>query len=284
MGAQKTRIGVVAPASAMEPKLAAKVTALVGRLYPGGAVEIVFHPQCFESWGHFAGTDQRRAQAFLEIANDPGFHALWFGRGGYGSCRILERVVPALTPEARAKTYLGYSDMGSLLGALMGQGFPHLAHGPMPADIGRKGGEAALARALAFLVERDTAALEPSVLAGAPCVAFNATILSHLLGTPFQPDLTGHVVMLEEVGEYMYRLDRDLFHITANPNLRRVAGLRLGRCSDIPRNHPDFGQSEEQVARHWCEQAGIAYLGRADIGHDGDNKVVPFGRWPWPLA
>ena len=86
--------------------------------------------------------------------------------------------------------------------------------------------------------------------------------------------------MLEEVSEYMYRIDRSLFHITSNPQIRRIAGLRLGRCSAIPDNDPDFGMTEDGVARYWCDRAGIPWLGRADIGHDADNKVVPFGAWP----
>jgi muramoyltetrapeptide carboxypeptidase len=84
--------------------------------------------------------------------------------------------------------------------------------------------------------------------------------------------------MLEEVSEYMYRIDRTLLQITSNPMMRRAKGLRLGRCSAIPANDPDFGQSEEDVIRHWCDVSGIPYLGRADIGHDIDNKIVPFGR------
>ena len=77
----------------------------------------------------------------------------------------------------------------------------------------------------------------------------------------------------------MYAIDRALFHVTSAPNLRKVAGLKLGRVSDVPPNDPEFGQTEEQVVRHWCAASGIPYLGRADIGHDADNKIVPFGRW-----
>jgi muramoyltetrapeptide carboxypeptidase len=61
--------------------------------------------------------------------------------------------------------------------------------------------------------------------------------------------------------------------------MREVTGIRLGRCSAIPANVPDFQQTEEEVARHWCGVSGIPYLGRADIGHDAQNKVVPFGHW-----
>jgi muramoyltetrapeptide carboxypeptidase len=110
--------------------------------------------------------------------------------------------------------------------------------------------------------------------------AFNLTILSHLIGTPFEPHLADHILMLEEVSEPMYAIDRALFHVTSSPNMRKVAGLKLGRVSEVPPNDPPFGQDEEQVIRHWCEVSGIPYLGRADIGHDVENKIVPFGRWP----
>jgi muramoyltetrapeptide carboxypeptidase len=147
----------------------------------------------------------------------------------------------------------------------------------MPADIRREGGAAAVARALAWLVAGDADSLEPSVTPGSKTAAFNITILSHLLGTLLQPDLADHVLMLEETEEQMYRIDRSLFHITSNPAIRKVAGIRLGRCSDILPNDPDFVLQEEEVVTHWCTRSGIPYLGRADIGHDADNKVVPFG-------
>ncbi len=276
MPKDRIRIGIVAPASRLEPQMAERVLQVAQDLYPG--VDLHVHPQCFRACGHFAGDDEARAQAFVEIANDPRVDAVWFARGGYGSGRILADVLPKLAEDAKRKTYLGYSDLGSLLGALYSRGFPNIAHGPMPADIARKGGEAAIGRALAWLADRAADALEPSLSHETPAVAFNITILGHLIGTPFEPDLAGHVLMLEEVAEHMYRTDRDLLHITSHPPFRKVAGIRLGRCSAIPPNDPAFGQDEEEVARHWCAVSGIPYLGRADIGHDVGNKIVPFGR------
>ena len=269
------RIGVVAPASRIDPALADAVTALARAAFPNA--EITFDPQCFLSSGHFAGDDAVRAGAFLNIANDERFDALWVARGGYGSARLVADVVPHLNDAARRKTYLGYSDAGALLGALYGAGCTGVAHGPMPADLHRAGGDVAVQRALSWLVDRNPAALEPQVTGGAKAAAFNITILGHLLGTPWQPDLAGHVLMLEDVSEHMYRIDRALCQITSNPGIRKVAGIRLGRCSLIPPNEPEFGQTEEEVCRHWCAVSGIPYLGRADIGHDVDNRVVPFG-------
>ena len=271
------RIGIVAPGSRIDPSVEQRVQALAGVLYPDRTPIIQFHPQCFLSHGHFAGDDDARAEAFIQVANDPLIDALWFARGGYGACRLVETVLPRLTEVSRRKTYLGYSDAGSLLAALYIGGFRNIVHGPMPVDIEREGGDQAVGRALAWLIDRAPEALEPSVSPKLPSAAFNLTILSQLIGTPFQPDLSGRVLMLEEVSEYMYAIDRYLFHLTSNPEIRKVAGIRLGRCSAIPPNTPDFGQSEEEVVRYWCARSGIAYLGRADIGHDVGNKIVPFG-------
>jgi len=277
MRESRIRIGVVAPGSRIEPLLAERVGAIARTLYGERAPELVFHPQCFLASGQFAGDDRARAEAFLEVANDADFDALWFARGGYGSGRIAASVLPALNEAAARKTYLGYSDTGALLAGMYTRGFRNLAHGPMPADLTREGGDEAIKRALSYLVDRSAETLEPTISGTAPTAAFNITILSHLVGTPLQPDLAGHILMLEEVAEYIYRIDRALLHITSNPAIRNVAGIMLGRCSAIPPNDPDFGQSEEEVMKHWCAVSGIAYLGRADIGHDIHNKIVPFG-------
>ena len=276
MAGSRTRIGIVAPASRISTELADEVRTLAESLYPG-RVELVFHPQCFLSSGHFAGTDAERTDAFLDFANDSGFDALWFARGGYGSGRIAESTMAGLKPATREKLYLGYSDLGFMLAGLYKSGCK-VAHGPMPADLTRANGEVAVARALKFLVERAPDTLEPSVSPAHPSAAFNITVLNNILGTALGPDLADHVLMLEDVSEYMYSIDRSLQHITSFASIRRVAGIRLGRCSLIPPNDPDFGEEEEAVMQHWCDISRIPYLGRADIGHDIDNKVVPFGR------
>jgi len=261
----------------MSPDVAIRVPALAERLYPDRAPEIVFHPQCFASHGHFAGDDEKRVAAFLDIANNDSYDAVWFARGGYGSCRIVESIMHGLVESSKRKVYLGYSDAGMLLAALYRAGFKAVAHGPVAQDILRDAGDAAVTRALAWMIDRAPEALEPTVVGTKKTVAFNITVLSHLLGTSLEPDLDGHVLMLEEVGEAMYRIDRSLFHITSNANVRRVSGIMLGRCSDVTPNEPDFGINEEEIAQFWCRRAGIAWLGRADIGHDSNNKIVPFG-------
>ena len=244
--------------------------------HPERDVSVVFHPACFLKHGHFAGDDRARADAFVEFANDPRIDAIWFARGGYGACRIAESVIPRLDAVARKKRYMGYSDAGSLLAALYKAGFAHLAHGPMASDSVRH--DETARGALAWLTTGRTDWIEPSLATDPrPAVAFNLTIIDQLVGTALEPDLSGHVLMLEEVSEAAYRVDRMMFHLTGQDSIRRVAGIRLGRVSDVTPNDPDFGQTPEEIVRYWCLRSGIPFLGSADIGHDGANKVVPFG-------
>lgn len=269
------RIGVVAPARTVSQESALRMSAFMALTYPQH--DIVFHPQCFLTENHFAGSDAVRAAAFLEFANDPGFDAIWFARGGYGSNRILEMVMPKLGPAAKTKTYMGFSDMGFLLGALYARriGFP--CHASMASGMGKNDKGVDTGWALGWLIDKDIKAVEPSLLDGKPAAAFNLSILTSMIGTPWLPDLTDHVLMIEEVGEPTYRVDRMLFTMAHATQLKGIAGVRLGAISDVVQNDVDFGESDEFMIRRWCGEMGVPYLGRCEIGHVALNRVVPFG-------
>lgn len=264
------RIAIVAPSCPLTREAAGAVQALA---QTRGDCELVIHPQCFLSEGHFAGPDEARLAALREVMADPEIDAVWFARGGYGSNRIAEAALGALPDAASGKTYMGYSDAGFLLAGMHKAGL-NAAWGPMPQDIMRDGGEGAVSRALDWLVRREAAALEPMLKPSA--MAFNLTVLSNLLGTPLEPDFSGVDLLIEDIDEHLYRIDRTLFHVTASANVRKVSRLRLGRIGNIPANDPDFGRDEVSIVEDWCARSGIAYGGRADIGHDAENKVVPF--------
>ncbi len=264
------RIAVVAPSCPLKREAADAVQAVVEAR---GDCEVIIHPQCFLADGHFAGPDRDRLAALREVMADPAVDAVWFARGGYGSNRIAEAVLSGLPEAAQAKVYLGYSDAGFLLAGFHRAGL-EVAWGPMPQDALREGGAAAVNRALDWLVRRDPSALEPAL--DGPAMAFNLTVLSNLLGTPLEPDFTGVDLLIEEVGEHLYRIDRSMFHVTASPAVRNVRRLRLGRVADVLPNDPAFNGDEVAIVTDWCARSGIPFGGRADIGHDARNRVVPF--------
>jgi len=267
-----TNIAICAPARAITKDHAAALEALVAAEFPEHSV--TFHDQCFERSGHFAGDDLTRLTGLLDCANDPAFDAVWFARGGYGSNRIAEAAIARMNAAAREKTYVGYSDCGYLLGALYRAGIGQCAHGSMPISASSSSGPESARRVLRWF-GGDNSGMEPSVDGRAPTAAFNLITLAMLAKTPLMPDLTGHVVMVEEVSEQLYAIDRCFFALAGS--LPRLAGLRLGAVSDIPENDIPFGSNEEEIAKFWCARAGIPYLGRAEIGHTSANRVVPFG-------
>ena len=269
------KIGICAPSTPFTRVDAARVTALAAASHP--EAELVFDDQCFIEQGHFAGSDAKRLEAFVRLANDPAYDAIWFVRGGYGACRIAEAAVKQLKAPANSKTYLGYSDQGNLLAMLYKAGIGWPVHGPMPADIRRQCGEDAVKRSLDWLVKGSSKSLESHIEAGKKFAAFNLMTLAMLVGTPLMPDLKGHVLMVEEVSEYLYAFDRAFFHVGEHLKDAGLTGLRLGRVSDVPENDRPFGETAEEIACRWCDRFGIPYLGEADIGHDSANKVVPFG-------
>ena len=266
----RMKIAVVAPSCTLSREAADRPEKMVRER---GDCDVAIHPQCFLEDGHFAGTDEQRLSALREVMADPSVDAVWFARGGYGSNRIAEAAMRGLPEAAWQKLYLGYSDAGFLHAGFHKAGLD-VAWGPMPQDLRRAGGEAAVARALDWMVKRDPAALDPDL--AEPAMAFNLTVLATLLGTVLEPDFSGVDLLIEDVSEHHYRIDRTMFHVTANPNVRKVARLRLGRVGDIPENDPDFGRDELAIVEEWCARSGIPFGGRADIGHDVLNRVVPF--------
>ena len=215
------RIALVAPSCTLKREAADAVQKIVAAR---GDCELIIHPQCFLSDGHFAGPDDKRLEALLEVMADASIDALWFARGGYGSNRIAETALKDLPPAARNKLYVGYSDAGFLMAGLHKTGV-EVAWGPMAQDVVRSGGEAAVNRALDWIVRRDPLALEPAL--DGPAMAFNLTVLSNLLGTSLEPDFSGVDLLIEDVGEHLYRVDRSMFHVTRSAAVHKGRRIRL---------------------------------------------------------
>lgn len=275
------RIAVCAPSTPITRDDAVRLQTLVGErnAWHGASLQVDIHPQSYAVDGHFAGSDAVRLAAFLECANDAAYDAVWFARGGYGACRIAEEAIPQLNQVAQNKAYCGYSDGGYLLAALYRAKIGIPVHAPMPIDLRRDCGERAVGRVLDWF-SGDISGLEASLKVEAgedrsPVIALNLMTLAMLVGTPLMPRLAHHIVMIEEVSEHLYAIDRLLFHASAH--LQGIAGLRLGRVSNVPENDRPFGANLEEMVQYWCDRHSIPYLGEADIGHDCSNKIVPFG-------
>lgn len=280
-GSVKKRIKVVAPARWVEPELAMRFAALAER--HGFAVEV--SGQCFERLGQLAGPDDRRAAALAEALADPAVDVVWCARGGYGAGRLLDGL-RAAGLDGAGRTFVGYSDITTLLLGLRVPGLK-LVHGPMPIDLDGPGREDNLSRLLSDLAAgRVPAPPSPEVaglrvvrpgIARGPLLAANLSLLTGLLGTRHCPDLEGSILVVEDVDEYLYAIDRMFLHLHHAGVLDRIAGLVVGEFSGTQDNETPFGDDLEAIVRRFAGRLDKPVVIGYPMGHGRLNFAMPEG-------
>ncbi len=251
----------------------------------GLAVETPKVPIHERRWGYLAGRDHERAADLTggdpSRADEP-TPALWACvRGGWGSARLLERTLPQ--PPG---WLLGFSDVTSLLLDRARRGLGGGVHGPMLTT---------LAAEPSWSQERLRALLfgEPLAdllgegwragLAEGPLLVANLTVATHLLGTPHLPNLQGAILILEDVGEAPYRIERMLTHWRLSGALGRLAGLGFGSfegCEEADSRAGEPAQrrfSVEQVLRERSLDLGVPVVAGLPVGHTPGNAALPLG-------
>ncbi len=231
--------------------------------------------------GYFAGDDaQRRADLNRALA-DPDVRAVWFARGGYGSARLLDGVDWAPL-RRQGKLLVGYSDITALFAAVPRWARARCLYGPVVAELGRPASfhlpslRSALAgRPITERLPRHSV-LVPGRTAG-PLRGGNLTVLASLLGTPFMPDLRGSVVLLEDVGEPLYRLDRMLWQLRRAGCLRGVRGVLVGSFDPVPRPREGRERSVREVLMEALGGLGIPVVHGLPVGHCPGKWTLPLG-------
>jgi len=271
-------VGVVAPGFAVRPGLLREgVKRLRGMGY-----RVVLGRHVHAVHGYLAGDDDQRAADFRAMLLDPEVRAIWFARGGYGTARILDRV-PWRTWKRRPKLLVGYSDLTALFCAAVGRAGQVCLHGPVVTELGR--GAAYHAPSLRRLLAGETVAmplrkrqvLVPGKSRGR-LIGGNLTVLSHLMGTRYAPDLRGSVLFLEEVGEEAYRIDRSLTHLKMAGAFRDLSAVVVGRSS-VPATARKFPPDRrfDELLEEFFVPLGVPVLRDIPAGH------VP-GKWTLPIG
>ena len=271
------RVQMVAASSALIGDAALARLAAGISVLEGWGLEVERPTLAGRSWGYLAGRDQER-RGDLEAAARRGADLLACVRGGWGAARLLEQ--PLALP---CRWLLGFSDVTSLLWAQLAQGQAGAIHGPLLTTLGAEPAWSQ-ERLRAVLFGDPLAPLQGEGWVGGsakgPLLAANLTVATHLLGTPHLPDLRGAILVLEDVGEAPYRIERMLTHWRLCGALQQLGGIGLGAFSDCDGNSGGASFdcfSLEQVLRERTADLGMPVVAGLPVGHVAGNAALPLG-------
>jgi muramoyltetrapeptide carboxypeptidase len=257
----------------------------------------------FDVEGYLAGTDERRAEELMQAFTDDEVDGILCARGGYGTMRILDRLdFDAI--RKHPKVLLGFSDITALHAALQAKAGLVSFHGPGPASgLGSEQGptdftanslieaiEAPAARGLAPNPQPYTIEVPDSVAkvasygkgkATGRLVGGNLSLISALEGTPYAIDCRGAILLIEDVNEAPYRIDRMLAQLKLAGKLRQIRGAVLGQFTTEFVREDKLTDDERfdtnGVLAQYFQDAGIPVLLNYPIGHHDQNATVPLG-------
>jgi muramoyltetrapeptide carboxypeptidase len=229
---------------------------------------------------YLMGEDHRRAEQLNRALSDPEVEAIFCARGGYGTMRILD-LVDGEALVRRRVPIVGFSDCTALHLLACRLGVPSI-HGPVVTQLARLSEEDR--QALHDLLAGSLPRLEGlDGLAGGRArgrlVGGNLTLLAHLAGTRFLPDLHGAVLLLEEVKEAPYRVDRGLTQLALAGVLEQVAGIVVGSLEgcDAPQGVPPKSVRAADVVAERLSGLGVPVATGAPVGHGDRNRALPLG-------
>jgi muramoyltetrapeptide carboxypeptidase len=265
------RVAVVAPAGPFERAALEAGLAVLERRY-----SLRLAPELFARQRYLAGTDAQRLAQLTAALADPDIEAVFCARGGYGAMRLL----PALQGlPSTPKPLVGFSDITALHAWLQRNGRISV-HGPVLTQLGTL--DPRTHERLFALLEEDAPAAPllatdtyvPGAAEG-PLLGGTLAVLSRLLGTPYLPSLEGAVLLLEDVGEQPYRLDRMWTHLALAGVFRQVRGIALGAFTGCEPRDADY--TSAQVLSDLAAETGLPCAAGFPIGHGERNEPVPLG-------
>ncbi len=262
------RLRIVAPAGPFDPEKFEKGRAVLARRY---RVEIA--EEATLRHRYLAGPDELRRRSVQAAFDDASLATLVAARGGYGTSRLLGEL-----RLHRPLTILGFSDITALHLAMLAKGFRSV-HGPVVTQLGSQPDDA-VERTFSILEGRAVAPLSGTETirggsAEGALIGGNLALIASLVGTPFLPSLSGAVVLLEDVGERPYRLDRMLTQLRLAGALQGIAGIVLGEFTDCEEKDATFTSAE--VLAELCGSLGVPVLAGLPIGHGAVNQPVVLG-------
>ena len=266
-------IGIVAPAGPFDPEKFIKGKSVLESM----GFQTFFDDDIFQKHGFLAGTDIHRADQVNRLFAEPTVQAIFCARGGYGSMRILS-LLDFETIQTHPKIFLGFSDISALLSVLYDRCGLVTFHGPVVTTLAKASEKTIMAMKTVLtsdvsleLIPENGKVIKSGVCSGV-LIGGNLTTLCHLVGTSFVPNFKGKILLIEDVGEMPYRIDRMLTQMKLAGCFNEIVGLILGGFKEC-----GYLNEVVEIFSNIFEDADIPILTGFEVGHGEHNLTIPMG-------
>ena len=273
-------IGIIAPARRV---LQQEINPAI-RFLTGKGFMVKTSPHLFAEFHQFAGTEEQRANDFMDMIDDKSIKAILCARGGYGSIRLLE-LLNFRRLQQNPKWIVGYSDITVFHSLLNGWYGIETIHGPMPFNFPSDGrSNESLDYLLKVLMgENPKYAVNPHPLnkvgkAEGLLVGGNLSILNSLAGTDSDINADRKILFIEDLDEYLYHIDRMMMNLKHSGKLKSIVGLIVGGLTDMKDNHIPFGFTAHQIVANALKDINIPICFDFPAGHVDPNYSLIMGR------
>lgn len=272
-----SRVGLVAPAGPLrdETDLDRAVASVQAFDW-----EPVIGTHVLERDGYLAGIDAHRLTDLNTFSADPTIDAVWCIRGGYGTMRLLDSIDYDAW-QRNPKPLIGYSDITALHAAIGQRAALITFHGPTARTELTSFSRASLRSALIDGI--DSAGTAPEAMTLQPgraegrLVGGNLALVASLIGTRYEPSFDGAILVLEDVNEPVYRLDRMFTQLRLSGSLDQLSGIALGQFSEIPDDPEHDSRPLLDLLYEVADQCAVPCLADLPIGHTPDQWTIPLG-------
>lgn len=273
----------------------------IGIICPAGAMPVERVSECIrilnEDWGfrtkvgktvgtqfnYFSGTDDERLADLQQMLDDPEIDAILCGRGGYGVGRIIDRV-DFTRFKKKPKWLIGFSDITVLHSHIYTNYSISTLHAPMAAAFLDEGYKNVFVQSLRHALTGEKISytvpgheFNRKGEANGPLVGGNLALLAHLVGTSSDLKTKGRILFIEDVGEYIYNVDRMFFQLRRSGKLDRLAGLIIGGFTEMKDTERPFGQTVYELVRDLVADFDYPVCYGFPVSHDTENYALKTG-------
>jgi muramoyltetrapeptide carboxypeptidase len=232
---------------------------------------------------YFSGTDEERRQDFQSMLDDPDIKAILCARGGYGTGRIIDQLDFTRFLQ-QPKWIIGFSDITILHAHLLAKYAIASLHAPMANAFNEGGFEGPYVQSLRDILTGKVKSYEatshpfnrPGKAVGR-LVGGNLALVAHLIGSSSEVNTDGAILFLEDVGEYIYNIDRMMYQLKRAGKLERLSGLVFGGFTDCKDTVTPFGQSVEEILQEHIKEYDFPVCFQFPVSHDTPNYALISG-------